>query len=258
MKSYNQFLEATEADLKKMGASPSQIEMLKKRQTARGKGFSTGDDRVKTGAPAPSTPRKALPPGRSSGGMVRRAAGNVARRAANKGAAIVRQKASEKLKAMRAGTGQTRRAADSASSKRSSMVRVPGKGRGTGTYESPKGVGKKRGPGVSQGGGKLVKSPGGKIVRGTMGPAAVPSEKQAGKRPGTTRDKAAAQRERILKDKGMKNRGNLAGGAYKKVAGALNNARKKVKLRVPRTTTQLGDVDDLRGSGPKKFGRSAS
>jgi hypothetical protein len=192
--------------------------MLKKRQAARGKGFSTGDDRVKTGTRKPATPRKALPAGKPTIRQRAKTAGRAVKTAADIGSAIVRQR------------------------------------RG-GTSKEAVGAPKKSGPGTMPGReppGRLVKSSGGKLAKIDR---SKPDEKQAGKRPGTTRDVAAAQRERILKDKGMKNRGNLAGAAYKKARG-LYNAGKKLGLKVPSTETKIGDSQSV--SGPKKFGKSAS
>jgi hypothetical protein len=51
MKSYRTFCEATEADLKNMGANAGQIAKLKARQAKRGYGFQSNDERNKT-APA--------------------------------------------------------------------------------------------------------------------------------------------------------------------------------------------------------------
>ena len=103
MKSYDSFLdqllaEATEADLKRMGASDSQISTLKARQARRGKGFETGDDRVKpkqrkaiTGkgdplAKAAPGVKKPAPATKAS------AAADPLKKAADKGSAIVRTK----------------------------------------------------------------------------------------------------------------------------------------------------------------------
>jgi len=85
MKTYEGFLnellsEATEADLKRMGASSDQIAMLKARQAKRGKGFESGDDRVKKSNDI--KPQKKLAP---SGGAL-------AKRPADKGRDIVATK----------------------------------------------------------------------------------------------------------------------------------------------------------------------
>ena len=117
MKTYELFVEATEADLKSMGASASQIAMLKKRQAARGKGFSTGDDRVSK-TPSKSTP-KALP---SSSALVKTSV-------ADKATAMVRQK-----------QGGTGKGAISVPKKSGPGARTPS-GSGTKTYDRM--VGKK-------------------------------------------------------------------------------------------------------------------
>lgn len=51
MKTFQQFTEATEADLKAMGGSDAQIAAVKKRQEKRGYGFESNDDR-NSSAPA--------------------------------------------------------------------------------------------------------------------------------------------------------------------------------------------------------------
>ena len=243
MKSYNQFLEATEADLKKMGASPSQIEMLKKRQTARGKGFSTGDDRVKTGAPAPSTPRKALPPGRSSGGMVRRAAGNVARRAANKGAAIVRQKASEKLKSLRTNSGLSRRKADSAAMGTRRGVRIEPEKRQPQSYRNV-GAGKKD---ATQRGVAIVR-------RRTPSSGAYPDGPGKMRSPANVASKRKGEMLGNVAKGTAERTGNLVKGIGKR---NLKRASKFIKkLQVPQTRTDTNSGESV--NGPKKFGRSAS
>ena len=99
MKTLSQFLEATERDLKDMGANEKQVAELKRRQAERkkkgiDKGFTTGDDRNKsTTAPASSSSsgstrrgQKALPP--ASGG-------SLATRPADVGSALVRTKQSK-------------------------------------------------------------------------------------------------------------------------------------------------------------------
>lgn len=129
MKTFDCFLqpltEATERDLKNMGASPDQIDMLKKRQASRGKGFSTGDNRVKK--TASSGPRKTLPPAKSSALATRptsrgvrtsneiekRPSSALAKKPADKGAAIVRHRnelkkdAVQKMASGSAGTPKT-------------------------------------------------------------------------------------------------------------------------------------------------------
>ena len=90
MKTLQQFLEATEKDLKDMGASQQQVDALKKRQQKRGKGFSTGDDRVEKSKPAST--QKALPPGKPGGQITKSSSGKPS--PADKGSSLVKQKQS--------------------------------------------------------------------------------------------------------------------------------------------------------------------
>ena len=105
MKTLSQFLEATERDLKDMGASERQVAELKRRQAERkkrgiDKGFTVGDDRNKTTASSarPSTRtrtrgQKALPPAKGSA-IVKRPTSTtaMANRSADKGSALVKSK----------------------------------------------------------------------------------------------------------------------------------------------------------------------
>ena len=97
------FVEATEEDLKAMGANPKQIAKLKYRQAQRGKGFSTGDDRVHQQTSSKPKP-KALP-GSSAlakrptstgvstkGGALAKRDSSALTKAADKGKAIVKAK----------------------------------------------------------------------------------------------------------------------------------------------------------------------
>ncbi len=57
MRTFQQFVEATESDVRAMGGTDSQIAALKKRQEKRGYGFQGNDDRN------PSAPKKTQSPG---------------------------------------------------------------------------------------------------------------------------------------------------------------------------------------------------
>jgi hypothetical protein len=155
MKTYDSFLqpltEATEGDLKNMGATPAQIQMLKKRQAARGKGFSTGDDRVnKTTS---SGPRKAL----GSSDPLAKAAPNVKKPApATKASAMT----DPLKKAATALAKNTARAITKPADKGASIVRTKQERTGK---ESVGGQ-RKSGPGVIRGGALAKRSPD-KIVR---------------------------------------------------------------------------------------------
>ena len=89
MKTFQTFMEATTDDLRAMGASSDQIKEIERRKKKRGYGFDRGDDRAKT-APAAQKKKpiqKALPGSKGA---------PLARRAADKGSAIVKQKQKEK------------------------------------------------------------------------------------------------------------------------------------------------------------------
>lgn len=110
----------------RMGASPAQIAMLKKRQEKRGKGFSTGDDRVKPAPKRPGATRKALPPGKPNR---MKTAAKAAKAAADIGSAIVRQR-----------RGGTSKEAIGAPKKRGPAVSKPKqeKGPGSKSYDKPR------------------------------------------------------------------------------------------------------------------------
>jgi hypothetical protein len=94
MKTFEAFMEATEGDLKAMGASPSQIALLKKRQEKRGKGFNSGDDRPEKGGPLAKRPvTRAVP---VKGGALAKRDSSALTKPADTGAAIVRQKQEKK------------------------------------------------------------------------------------------------------------------------------------------------------------------
>ena len=82
MKTLRQFLEATESDLKSMGANPSQIEALKKRQAKRGYGFQSNDERNTS---APEKSQSAITAPKTTSGPSREATGR------SKGGALVKQ-----------------------------------------------------------------------------------------------------------------------------------------------------------------------
>jgi len=90
MKTFEAFMEATEGDLKAMGASPSQIALLKKRQENRGKGFNSGDDRPEKGGPLAKRPiTRAVP---TRGGALAKRDSSALTKPADKGTAIVKAK----------------------------------------------------------------------------------------------------------------------------------------------------------------------
>jgi len=84
------FVEATEEDLRAMGASDKAVEVIKRRKKKRGYGFDRGDDRAKTDTESPKSKKdstqKALPG--SSGGPL-------SIRAADKGSALAKSKSSK-------------------------------------------------------------------------------------------------------------------------------------------------------------------
>ena len=83
MRTFQQFREATEKDLKAMGANPDQINKLKQRASARGeKGFGTSGS---TGSHFHQKQDK-------GGALAKRPSSALATKAADKGAAIVRKK----------------------------------------------------------------------------------------------------------------------------------------------------------------------
>ena len=156
MKSLEHFLdEATAADLKAMGASDEKIAMLKKRQAARGKGFETGDDRAGKTKSSFSSP-KALPAAKGSrsagrGGLVRRAAGAVAKQGA---------KSASRAAGSLAKRGASAAAASAKSAAKNALARRPAdKGAALVRQKSdttrvkkevPKGVAKTKGPAVKR------------------------------------------------------------------------------------------------------------
>jgi len=90
MKTLSQFLEATERDLKDMGANENQVAELKRRQAERkkrgiDKGFTTGDDRNETD-------KKTVPSSR--GQKLLPAGGSKPKTPADTGAALVRTRQS--------------------------------------------------------------------------------------------------------------------------------------------------------------------
>jgi len=78
LKTFECFMEATVNDLRVMGATPEQIAKIKARRDKRGKGFSTGDDRVE--GKKQSTVQKALPPSKGSA-IVRQKEGGTSKEA---------------------------------------------------------------------------------------------------------------------------------------------------------------------------------
>ena len=223
-----------------MGATPAQIKALKDRAKRRGgsgigvKGssgshFHQGKPQSRRAA-APGSPKSGAlartnPNAIKKQGAVSRAAGALARKAAEKGSAIVRQKASEKLKAMRAGTGQSRRMADSMRSKPGALAR--GK-----EYQEPAKVKK---PTERDAVGRVMKANPDEKQKG-RGPdkayagGPYPKEQKPGKKtndPQGTAMKRARQRylERQKQDKAQaerdKTKGGLMGGVKKALGGDL-------------------------------------
>lgn len=219
-----------------MGASPAQIAALKKRAQRRGgTGIgvqgSTGSHfhqkdkpigfnakpQYAAGMANAAKKQNALatrnPNAMKRQGAVQKIAGNLARRAADKGSAIVRQKASEKLKAMRAGTGKSRRMADSMAAKSKDIVPTNKERVGK------EAIGKKRvsGPGVRQK--PQAKGPGSKTY----------DRAQPGLKGGALMapDEAKMRRERELQkkldaeDRAKDSKGGFMGGVKKALGGDL-------------------------------------
>ena len=247
MKTFNQFQEATEQDLKRMGASPAQIKALKDRakrrggtgvgvQGSTGSHFHQKDKPIgfnakpqyaagmrnaarKQNALALRNPNAIKRQGaieRVAGAAAnkgRQMAGTMARRAADKGSAIVRQKASEKLKAMRAGSGKSRRMADSMAAKSKDIVPTNKERVG----KEAIGQERKSGPGVRQE--PQAKGPGSKTY----------DRAQPGLKGGKLMapDEAKMRRERELQKKldaeerAKDSKGGFMGGVKKSLGGDL-------------------------------------
>lgn len=96
----------------------------------------------------------------------------------------------QKAKALRNAAGMGRKLFDAKRMKSNALVKVPNKER---VGKDAIGYPKKSGPGTRPDAGKLVKSPAGKLTRHKFG--SKPDERQAGKRPGTSKNDGGLSKE---------------------------------------------------------------